>query len=80
MVSQIASDHELAYNHELLHMNDNIDQFDIQKKFVIHAPNTDVLVLCLGHLHQINGDIYIKTGIKNRSRIISLEKVKEKTE
>ena len=39
-----------------------------------------MFVLCLGHLHEIHGDVYIKTGVKDRSRIISLEKVKEKIE
>ena len=39
-----------------------------------------MIVLCLGHLHEIHSYVYIKTGLKNRSRIISLEKVKEKIE
>ena len=47
--------------------------------FVIHTPDTDVFVLCLGHLHETHGDVYIKTGVKDRSRIISLEKVKKKS-
>ena len=59
-------------------MNNNIDQSDIQKKFIIHTPDTDAFVLCLGNLHEIHGDAYIKTVIKDRSRIIISEKVKEK--
>ena len=39
----------------LLHMNHNIDQSDIQKKLVIHTSDTNVFVLCLGHLYEING-------------------------
>ena len=62
----------------LLRVNHNINQSDIQKKFVIHTPDTDVIVLCLGHLHEIHSYVYIKTAIKNRSRIISLEKLKKR--
>ena len=78
-VPELAGNHEEADTRMLLHMKNNIDQFDIQKKFVIHTPDTDVFVLCLGHLHETYGDVYIKTGVKDRSRIISLEKVKKKS-
>ena len=73
-VPELASNHEEADTRIILHMKNNIDQFDIQKKFVFHTPDTDVFVLCLGHLHETHGDVYIKTGVKDRSRIISLEK------
>ena len=53
----------------LLHMNHNIDQSDIQKRFVIHTPDKDVFVLCLGHLHEIHGDVYIKSGIDLESSV-----------
>ena len=79
-VAELASNHEEADTQILLRINHNIDQSDIQKKFVMHTPDTYVFVLCLGHLHEIHGDVYIKTGIKDRSRIISLEKVKGKIE
>ena len=39
-----------------------------------------MFVLCLGHLYEIHDDVYIKTVIKDRSRIISSEKAKEKIE
>ena len=79
-IPELASNHEEADTRMLLHMNHNIDQSDIQKKFVFHTPGTDVFVLRLSHLHKIHGDIYIKTEIKDRSRIISLEKIKENIE
>ena len=47
-------------------------------KFVIHIPDTDVLILCLGYLQRINGDLYIKTGAKDTSCLIDLQKIKEK--
>ena len=77
-VPELASNHEEVDTRMLLHMNNNIDQSDIQKKFIIHTPDTDAFVLCLGSLHEIHGDAYIKTVIKDRSRIIISEKVKEK--
>ena len=79
-ILKLTSNHEEADTRMLLHMNHNIDQSDIQKKFVFHTPGTVVFVLCLGHLHKIHGDIYIKTEMKDRSRISSLEKVKENNE
>ena len=61
--------HKEADTQMLLHMNHNIDPSDIQKRFVIHTPDKDVFVLCLGHLHEIHGDVYIKSGIDLESSV-----------
>ena len=60
-VPELSSNHEEGDTGMLLDMNHNIDQSDIRKKFVIHTPDTDESVLCLGHLHEIHVDVYIKT-------------------
>ena len=48
---------------------------NIFNKFVVHTPDTDVIILCLGHLNSINDDVYIKIGVK--TRVINLQKIKE---
>ena len=77
-VQELESNHEEAYNRMLLHLQhaDN----NTFNKFVVHTPDTNVIVLCLGHLSSINGDIYIKTGVKDNARVINLQKIKEKSE
>ena len=75
------SNQEEADSRMLLHIkyesdNDNAER----KKFVIHTPDTDVLIISLGNLHNINGDIFMRTGTGDRSRTISLQRIKDKLE
>ena len=44
---------------------------------VIHTPDTDVFLIALGVSSQISGNIFIRTGTQNKTRIICLSKVKE---
>ena len=46
-------------------------------KFVVHT-HTDVMVLCLGSLNLIDGDVYIKTGVKDKTRFVNLQEIKKK--
>ena len=64
----------------LLHMKHNANHSNQSISFVVHTPDTDVFVLCLGHLNQINGKIFIKTGVKDKTRLINLRKIKDKLE
>ena len=43
---------------------------------VIHTPDTDVVVIALSVSETVSSSLYIKTGKKNRTRIISLDDVK----
>ena len=46
-------------------------------KFIVHTADPDVFVLCLRHLKNINGSIFIKTEVKDKVRIIDLQKVRD---
>ena len=46
------------------------------KNIVIHTPDTDVVVVALSVSETVSSSLYIKTGTKNRTRIISLNDVK----
>ena len=48
---------KLIDTHMLLHIKHDVDHSNQSTSFVVHIPDTDVLVLCLGHLHQINDNI-----------------------
>ena len=43
---------------------------------VIHTPDTDVVVIALSVSETVSSSLYIKTGTKNRTRIINLNDVK----
>ena len=79
MMSQNYSQEE-ADTRMLLHMKHNANQSKQAILFVVHSPDTDVFLLCLGHLNQINGKIFIKTGVKDNTRLINLRKIKNKLE
>ena len=64
----------------LLHMKHNAKHSNQSISFVVHTPDTDVFVLCLGHLNKINGNIFIKTGVKDKTRLTNLRKIKDKLE
>ena len=44
---------------------------------VIHTPDTDVLLIAIAASGQIPGSLFIRTGTKNKARIISINKVKQ---
>ena len=44
---------------------------------VIYAPGTDVFLIGISALNQINANLFICTGTKNKGRILSISKVKE---
>ena len=79
----LESNQEEADTRMLLHMKcegNNDDDNVRNKKFIVHTPDTDVLILCLGHLHNINGDIFIRTSTGDHLRTISIQKIKDKLE
>ena len=77
-VVDLQSTQEEADTRMLLHiLHGHRNLFD---KFVVHTPDTDVLILCLGYLGALYCDIYIKTGVKDKSRLINLQRIKEKFE
>ena len=77
-VPDLFSNQEEADTRTLPHINQKNDEPNSARKFIIHTPYTDMLLLCLVHLHKIDGDIYIKKGVKHRSQIIRLKKMKKK--
>ena len=66
--------HEEADTRLVFHAKHISATFD---KIVINTPDTDVLLIALGLSGEINGKLLIKTGVKNKARIISLESIKE---
>ena len=79
-VPELFSSQEEADTRILLHMKHNANHSNQSISFVVHIPDTDVFVLRLGHLNQINGNIFIKTGVKDKTRLINLRKIKDKLE
>eukprot|EP00794_Sanderia_malayensis_P001475 gene1475-1633_t len=53
----------------------NSNQFE---RPVIHTPDTDVICLCISHSTYIQGELFVKTGVKNKARIISIPRVRSK--
>ena len=50
------------------------------RNFVIHSPDTDVFILCLSVLRVISGEVFFKTGVKDKARFIDLQAVKTSIE
>ena len=46
-------------------------------KIVIHTPDTDVLLIALGLASEISAELFMKTGVKSKTRIVSLEGIKD---
>ena len=74
-VPALASNHEEADTRMLLHAK-NIGE-ENTAKIVILTPDTDVFLISLGVAEQIRNSLFIRTGTQNKTRIISLGKVKE---
>ena len=47
------------------------------QRVVLHTPDTDVFLIALGMSGDIGGEIYIKTGVQNKTRIMSLNEIKK---
>ena len=73
-VEALGCNHEEADMRILLHANricqstENVD---------IHTPDTDVLLIAIAASDQIPGSLFIRTGTKNKVRIITINKVKQ---
>ena len=46
-------------------------------KIVIHTPDTDILLITLGLASEITAELFMKTGVKSKTRIVSLEGIKD---
>ena len=67
-------DHEEADTRLIFHAKQMSQSFE---KIVIHTPDTDVLLIALGLGVNIDCKLFMKTGVKNKARIISLEGIRE---
>ena len=73
-VPELESTHEEADMRMMLHAIHATNQ--LIHNIVIHTPNTDVVVTALSVSETVSSSLHIKTGTKNRTRIISLNDVK----
>ena len=51
---------------------------DSYRDIVIHTPGTDFIVLAIAFSKDIDSNILVKTGVKNKARIISIERIIDK--
>lgn len=71
-VGELETSQEEADGRLLLHAKHASADFE---SIVIHAEDTDVLLLCLAHNRNINSNLFIKCGTKTRVRYIDVNKV-----
>ena len=69
-VSELQSNQEEADTRMILHTK------HVQGPFVIHADDTDVLVLLLSHSHTL-GAAYMKAGRGSKTRVINIQSIKD---
>ena len=48
------------------------------REVIIYTPDTDVFVLALGFARSLSCELFIKTGVKNNNRIISIFRIIDK--
>ena len=48
------------------------------REVIIHTPDTDVFVVALGFARSLNCELFIKTGVKDKNRIISISRIIDK--
>ena len=48
------------------------------REVIIHTSFTDVFVLVLGFARSLNYELFIKTGLKDKNRIISISRIIDK--
>ena len=75
-VAALQSNQEEADTRMLFYMKSEVERGNME--LVVHTPDTDVLVLCLGHSSVIGGTIYFHTGVGDKERTISIPEIKEK--
>ena len=75
-MAALQSNQEEADTRMLFHMKFEVETGNME--LVVHTPDTDVLVLCLGHSSDIGGTIYFHTGVGEKERTISIPEIKEK--
>ena len=73
-VPELESTQEEADTRMMLHVIHATNQ--LISNIVIHTPDTDVVVIALSVSETVSSSLYIKTGTKNRTRIINLNDVK----
>ena len=73
-VEALGCNHEEADMRILLHANHICQSTE---NVVIHTPDTDVLLIAITASDQIPGSLFIRTGTKNKVRIITIDKVKQ---
>ena len=75
-VEELYSTQEEADTRLLLHAKHANNSYS--RRSVIHTPDTDVICLCITHSSYIEGELFVKTGVRNQSRIISIQKIRRK--
>ena len=48
------------------------------REVIIHTPDTGVFVLALGFARSLNCELFIKTGVKDKNKIISISRIVDK--
>ena len=71
-VTSLKCDHEEADTRMYLHAKHASQFYDA---VIIKSPDTDVAIIGLGTLKQLDAEVFFCTGVKNRSRIINLNSV-----
>ena len=72
--NSLTSNHAEADTRMICHAKDaSLTHF----KVIINSPDTDVFFTVLNPAVDVNAQIYFKTGVQTKRRIISLDKVKE---
>ena len=73
-VHELYCDHEEADTRLLLHA---YQASGIHESVAIKSPDTDVLILMVGHKHTITADLYFDTGTGNNRRLIRIQSICE---
>ena len=73
-IQDLTCSQEEADTRILLHAKNISQSF---RRVVIHTPDTDVFMIALGVSGDVDVDLYIKTGVQNKTRLINLSEVKE---
>ena len=74
LVDELESDHQEADTRMLLHAKHDSSTYD---NIVISTPDTDVFMIALAMLSDIDAHLYLLTGTKDKRRVINLNAVSE---
>ena len=72
IVPELESDHEEGDTRMLLHANHASSTY---RNIVISTPDTDVFMIALANLNEINSNVYFLTGTKEKRRMLDLNAV-----